>query len=127
MPFLFEKLKKTSGSPNASAKQAEHFFFQIDFDEYGTFLSVADEKLNACQLDCQQYSGSQREPLKNLAQIQEKSGFVIDREKGNDNIYLRKYDYLIWQLKLCNNVVDAEGNAIDSPQRSSVKSSNRRK
>jgi SNF2 family DNA or RNA helicase len=108
---LFERLKKTQ-TLQVNTKLTQNIFFQINFDDYGAHLNVVDEKYNLVEVDYRQYSGNTREVLRNVEYIKDKSAFAIDWEKDSDNIYLAEYDYLLWQLKLCDNVIDHKGKKI---------------
>ena len=90
----------------------EDLYFQLLFDDYGAYLEPVDQKLKPVTVDYRQYSGPVREVLRALESIQEKNSFVIDWEKTPDQVYLAEHDYLIWQLRLCPNVVDSTGAPI---------------
>ncbi|MES2731302.1 MAG: SNF2-related protein [Bacteroidota bacterium] len=108
---LFEQLKKKSAFQRKE-KNAEQVYFQLLFDDYGAYLESVDSKLKTISADYRQYSGAVREVLRSLESIQEKISFVIDWEKNPDQVYLPDHDYLMWQLRLCDNVVDQHGKPI---------------
>ena len=82
------------------------------FDDYGAYLEAVDARMKTISPDYRQYSGPVREVLRSLENIGEKNSFVIDWEKTPDQVYLADHDYLLWQLRLCPNVVDAGGKPV---------------
>jgi hypothetical protein len=108
---LFEQLKKKS-TFHRKERSADQVFFQLLFDEYGAYLEVVDARLKLIEVDYRQYSGSVREVLRSLESIGEKNSFIIDWEKTPDQVYLADHDYLLWQLRLCPNVVDEAGKPL---------------
>ncbi|GAB4400925.1 MAG: DEAD/DEAH box helicase [Microscillaceae bacterium] len=109
---LFDKLKKEAAFSPKTNRTTEAFFFLIDFDEHGAHLLVVDNEGEEIQPGYRQYSGSMREVLRNLEIILEKNAFSIGWEKNDQHVYLADYDYLFWQLKYCENVINAEGQKI---------------
>lgn len=108
---LFERLKqqRTFG---LEEKKGEEIFFLIHFDEYGAYLDVVNQDLNPIEYNYMQYTGHTREILRNLQQIEEHQAFNIDWEKNGESIYLSEHDYLFWQLKYCDNILDIHKNKL---------------
>jgi len=108
---LFEKLKRTQIT-GIQTQKVEEIFLMIDFDEYGAFIEVVNKALKAKEVDYRQYNGALREVLRNLEYIKDKTAFSIDWEKESEYIYLADNDYLFWQLRNCDNLINNEGKAI---------------
>ena len=104
---LFEQLKRkrvlTSRKPGVAS-----VLFCLNFDEVGAYLTVIDQSGSEVDPGYEQYNGATRDLLKSLETIREKNSFRIDWERPHNRIYLAEYEYLIWQLQHCDNVVDAE-------------------
>ena len=108
---VFKKLK----NQRFHKKEETHkpaLFFLIDFDDYGAYISVVDKDLNEIAYDYRQYLGYVRELLRNLEHIKDQKAFKIDWEKDSENIYLDEYDYLLWQLKYCQNILNKDKELI---------------
>jgi SNF2 family DNA or RNA helicase len=110
-PNLFDHFKRQSLT-KTQEKPVENLLFQVLFDEYGLYLETVNAKLKLVQVDHRQYSGPVREVLRALETIQEKNSFVIDWEKTPDHVYLADHDFLLWQLRLCTNVMDEAGSPV---------------
>lgn len=111
MPDLFEQFRRKK--PFFTAKKAAaEIFFQIDFDQAGAYLAVVDEHQQAIDASYDQYSGHIRDILKSLEAAREKNSFRIDWERPSDRIYLSEYEYLLWPLQQCDNVVNGKGEPI---------------
>ena len=108
---FFEQLKRSNKYKFKDSSQKK-FFFKIDFDDFGAFLEVIDEKKSTLQVDYRNYSGVYREILRTIELIQNRNDFVIDWEKDADNLYLTEHDYLLWQLRNCDNLVGADGKKL---------------
>ncbi|KEO74071.1 DEAD/DEAH box helicase [Anditalea andensis] len=105
---LFARFQKKTFTPT-KIKKAKEIFFMLLFDEYGAYIQVVDEKSNPIDAGFANYSGAVREVLRSIETIQVKNDFVIDWEKSSSNIYLADHDFLIRQLKDCNNIVSEDG------------------
>jgi superfamily II DNA or RNA helicase len=112
---LFEQFKRKS-TLTAKEPGPEAVFFQLLFDEYGAYLELVNEKLNPVEVDYRQFNGPVREVLRALESIRHKNSFVIDWGKDSGQVYLADYDFLMWQLGLCPNLVDDKGQPITFQQ-----------
>ncbi|WP_299456941.1 DEAD/DEAH box helicase [uncultured Microscilla sp.] len=108
---LFDKLKQQRTFSVVDKKMPEVFFL-IDFDEYGAYLAVVGKDLLSVDYDYTHYTGYTRDILRSLQQIEERQAFNIDWEKNGEFIYLFEHDYLFWQLKYCDNVIDIDRNKL---------------
>jgi len=108
---LFDQLKRKA-SLNLKEQAVEELYFQLLFDDYGAYLEPVDKKGKMVSVDFRQYSGPVREVLRALDSLQEKNSFVIDWEKTPDQVYLADYDFLLWQLRLCTNIIDEDRKPI---------------
>ncbi|MFK7932271.1 MAG: SNF2-related protein [Saprospiraceae bacterium] len=97
---------RRGNEPQTRSRTVEEFFFRIESDEFGAFITVVDEKNKPVEISYLNYSGAKRNVLRQLEQISEKNSFVIDWEKSSDNIYLAEYDYLMQPLSQCDNLID---------------------
>lgn len=100
---------KTSHKPNQKLIIP---FFQLDHDEFGSYIQVVDKKGKILQLDYRQYSGTVRDVLKILQDIEKKNSMVINWDNPAEHLYLSDNEFLIWHLKFCQNVVDKDFKAI---------------
>lgn len=96
----------------ASESRKGELFFRVAFDSVGAYLTVVDERGREIRADYANYSGPIRSVLRVLQQLEERQAFVIDWAKPSDRIYLGEHEFLLWQLKLCNNVVDENGTQL---------------
>ena len=108
---IFEHFKKSKVSKFGSTN-AEKIFFQLDFDEFGAFLAIVDEKLRPTKVDYINYEGAVRNVLRSLEKIKNANDFVIDWLKPKNRVYLGEHEYLLWQLRSCDNVVNSNGQPI---------------
>ncbi len=108
---LFEKLKRTQ-TLNIQTQKAQDIKLLIDFDEYGAFLEIVNTSLNSVEVDYRQYNGALREVLRNIAYIKDKNAFSIDWEREASYVYLADHDYLFWQLRNCDNLVNEKGKPL---------------
>lgn len=99
---------RRANEPQSRSRSVEEVFFRIELDEFGAFLTVVDEKNKPVEVSYLNYSGAQRNVLRQIEQISEKNSFVIDWEKSSDNIYLAEYDYLMESLSQCENVINTD-------------------
>ena len=104
---IFEHFRRQK-SPETKARTHPKIFFQIDFDDYGAFLSIVDGKGKEIEVNYLGYSGVIRNLLRSIEQIANKNSFVIDWEKPAERIYLAEHEYLVDLLKRAGNVVDKE-------------------
>ena len=110
-PSIFEHFKKTKIAgfrPN----KVERIYFQLGFDEFGSFLTVVDAGHRPIDVDYLNYGGAVRSVLRSLTKIKNANDFIIDWRKPTDRIYLGEHEYLLWQLRHCDNVVNSTGQAI---------------
>lgn len=87
-------------------------YFQINFDDWGAYLSVIDKNGAELSPDYVNYSGATRSVLRSLEQLLDRNDFVIDWEKPKIRIYLGEHEYLLWQLQACDNVFDSRQNPL---------------
>ena len=111
----FEQFKRKS-SFTAKEPGPEEVLFQLLFDDYGAYLEAVNGKGKPVAADFRQFSGPVREVLRALESIRHKNSFVIDWEKDPNRVYLADYDFLMWQLRLCSNLIDEKGRPITFQQ-----------
>lgn len=111
IPDVFEQLRRRKVALT-TRKVVTDIFFRIAFDDAGAYITVVDEKGKETDASYEYYSGHTRDLLKVLDTIQERSAFRIDWERPSDRIYLADYEYLLWQLQHCDNVVNASGELL---------------
>lgn len=102
---IFEALKRKKALIRRE-KTDQSLFFQLNFDEAGAYLRVIDEHQREISANYEYYSGHIREILRSLENIKDKNSFRIDWELPDDKVYLAENEYLIWQLRHCDNLVD---------------------
>jgi len=102
---IFEHFRRQKSSDN-KAKTHPKIYFQINFDDYGAYLSVVDGKGKKVEVSYLGYSGVTRNLLRSIEQISEKNSFVIDWEKPAERIYLAEHDHLVDLLKRSQNLVN---------------------
>ncbi len=105
MSNIFEHFKRKN-QLDFRTQKPKNIFFQLDFDEFGAFIFVTDSKGKEVSVNYLNYSGAVRSVLRSIENIREKSAFVIDWEKPSDKVYLAEHEFLLWQLKHCNNFLD---------------------
>ena len=110
--FSFDQFKRTVIQQKAPKAYSE-VFFQIRFDDFGASLSATDGKGKPVSTNYLNYGGAVRNVLRVLEQIEDKNSFVINWDRPSDKIYLAEHPYLMEALRHCNNVTDAEGNALE--------------
>ncbi|HLC16507.1 MAG TPA: DEAD/DEAH box helicase [Thermodesulfovibrionia bacterium] len=108
---IFQKLKRKTRLIQKETS-VRPVFFQLNFDEYGAYLRVVDGSNKDVSVGYEYYSGSARTVLKSLETIRDRGSFRIDWERANDSIYLGDNDFLIEQLKGCDNLVDSGLNPV---------------
>ncbi len=108
---IFEHFRRQKSS-DSKAKTHPKIYFQINFDDYGAYISIVDSKGKNIEVNYLGYSGVVRNLLKSIEQISEKNSFVIDWEKPAERIYLAEHDYLIDLLKRTQNLVDLQMEAL---------------
>lgn len=104
---LFEHFKRKT-TLSSKTKTHPKIFFQIDFDKHGAFISVVNSKGKEIEANYLSYSGTTRNILRSIEQIQEKNNFIIDWEKPAERVFFAENDFLIPLLQRANNVVDKE-------------------
>lgn len=107
MAEIFDFFKKQP-LKKEKAKTYKEVYFQIDFDEFGAFLEVTDEKGKPITTSYLNYAGATRNVLKTLESIIDKNSFVIDWEKPSEKIYLEEYPFLVEALRLCDNLINSK-------------------
>lgn len=103
---IFEKLKSNRKLIQKS-QTVETVFFQLNFDETGAYIAVIDAEQKEIKPGYEYFSGHTRDLLKSIEHIKEKNYFRINWDAPADKIYLAENEYLIWQLRNCENLVDA--------------------
>ncbi len=111
IPDVFEQLRRRKVALTIR-KVVSDIFFRIAFDEAGAYICVVDDKGRETDAGYEFYSGHTRDILKVLDTIRDKNSFRIDWERPEDRIYLEDYEYLLWQLQQCSNVVNANGEPL---------------
>ena len=122
MNNLFDNFKKSRQLTRTTSRQVPVFFL-LNFDSHGAYVEVTDEKGKAIEVSYQDYSGATRSVLRSLEQIKEQTDFNISWENPSALPYLHEYEYLIDQLKPCDNFLDYKKNPIafeEQPYRFSV-------
>ncbi len=105
---FFEKLKR--GKTIITKQQTvSSVFFCLNFDNHGAYVTIVDKEGKEIKPVYEYYSGHTRDILKSLQNILEKNSYQIDWEKPGDRIYLAEHEYLLWQLRQCDNFVDSAG------------------
>jgi len=112
MSFFDQFRRSDNNFSSYKTFSSENIFFQINFDEYGAFILVVDKKGKEVNADYRSYQKAIRNFLRALDYINERSSFVINWDKPSDKIYLNDHDFLVEQLRLCNNIVDEEMNTV---------------
>lgn len=108
--FLAELRKNPTYSPTRLTYIEP--FFCIDFNKNGAFVKTVDQKLQEIEVDYMNYNGEVFTVLRTLDHIRTRQQFVIRWEGAEDYIYLHEYDYLIYLLIRCRNLVDSKGNKL---------------
>lgn len=109
---LFQKLKRKTRIIQKEAP-VNPIYFQLNFDDYGAYLCVVDQNKKEVYAGYEYYSGSTRTVLKSLETLRDRVSFRIDWEMSNERIYIGDNDFLIEQLKGCDNFVDPDMQAIE--------------
>lgn len=108
---LFSKLKQQRLF-NVKETSVPDVFFLLNFDDHGAYINVVDADLKLVDCDYRHYTGYVRDMLRSISHIEERKAFNIDWEKDDEKIYLSEYDYLFWQLRYCDNILDAQKNKL---------------
>ncbi|MEL6942417.1 MAG: hypothetical protein AAFO82_07100, partial [Bacteroidota bacterium] len=114
---IFEHFKRQNAQVKTRLDRVEEIYFQIQFDDFGAYIQTVDAKGKAVEVSYLNYSGSVRQVLRVLEQIQDRNSFVIDWEKPQDQIYLAEHDYLLEPLRNCSNVIDWKKNLLQFSKR----------
>ena len=104
----FKKIKTTDFHPG----KVENIHFQLNFDDFGAFLLVVDARQRPVEVNYLNTGGATRHILRSLEKIKNTNNFLIDWQKSNDRVYLGDHEYLMWQLRRCENVIDTDQQAI---------------
>ncbi len=70
-------------------------FFQLQFDDFGAYLQVTDNKGKPVTASYLNYGGAVRNVLRVLEQIEEKNSFVINWDRPSDRVYRSEHPYLL--------------------------------
>lgn len=106
---VFKRLDKPL-SPGESTTVAT--LIQLRFDDSGAYLEVVDAKGQPCEMDYRGCHGAMRDLLKALRTIQERQDGVIDWESNPDHVYLHAHGHLLWLVRECGTLCDAEMNPL---------------
>lgn len=111
-PNVFDFFRKQNQSTRDQIVTVEKVFFKIDFDGFGAFLTVVDEKGKEVEVSYLHYGGVDRQILKLIDQIQERNSFLIDWEKPDDFLYLADQEHLMDLLKRTKSLVNSQRQPI---------------
>ncbi|MGK5094855.1 hypothetical protein WDW89_22950 [Deltaproteobacteria bacterium TL4] len=103
---ILEKLRNRNHSNSYSS--GTPIFFQIVFEQPYTYLKVVNIKGEEVSVDYRHYQNHTRTLIKRLEHLQQKSQFMIHWETASPDIDLSLHDFLIENLRHCDNVVDHE-------------------
>jgi len=103
---IFEHFRRQK-TFDSKARTHPKVYFQINFDDFGAYLLIVNDKGKPIEVNYLGYSGATRNLLRSIEQIQEKNSFVIDWEKPVEHIYLSEQEFLIDLLKRAGNVVNS--------------------
>jgi len=104
------KFKKQRNYQKTSAPA--RIFFQISFDEYGAYIDAVDQNGKSKELAYQDYSGPTRQILRIMDRARQQNAFQISWEKDSGRVYLHEHDFILWHLKHCSNIIDADQKPI---------------
>ncbi|ETR71983.1 MAG: hypothetical protein OMM_02076 [Candidatus Magnetoglobus multicellularis str. Araruama] len=102
---IFEVLKQKKRVIKKEQTEATELFFQLRFNSSGACIHVVDKNNHDVDASYEQYSGATREILKSIDNIQEKNSFRIDWKMPAQRINLAEHEFMIWQLRHCNNFI----------------------
>ncbi|MCP4347176.1 MAG: DEAD/DEAH box helicase [Desulfobacterales bacterium] len=108
---MFERLKRKKTFIK-KPDTAGSVFFQLNFDDNGAYITTVDENRKEIRPGYEYYSGHTRDMLKAIEYVKDKNSFRIDWELADDKIYIADNEFLIWQLRHCENFVDSDLNPI---------------
>ena len=113
---LFEQFRKNKQvgyvTDVARQKKVVDVSFWLQFDEKGAYIEITDKSAKPVTTDYRQYSGTLRNILKSVEQIQEKSAFAVDWENPENRIYLHEHPYLLDPLLHSGKLLDKKGNTL---------------
>jgi len=109
---IFEILKQKKRVIKKEQKVASDLFFQLRFNSSGACIHIVDANNNEIDASYEQYSGATREVLKSIDNIQENNSFRIDWKVPGRRINLADHEFMIWQLRHCNNFISSDQKPI---------------
>jgi superfamily II DNA or RNA helicase len=109
---IFEILKQKKRVIKKERTEARDLFFQLRFNSSGACIHIVDADNNEFDASYEQYSGATREVLKSIDNIQEKNSFRIDWKIPGHRISLADHEFMIWQLRHCNNFITEDRKPI---------------
>lgn len=113
MNDFLSQLKRPTYQLNTVRQTAtEEVFFLIGKDETGAYVATVNKNRKEIDVDYRSYNGEVFNVLRSLAAIREKNQLQMKWEGESERIYLYEYDYLIYQLLRCNNLLDDLGKPL---------------
>jgi len=109
---IFEILKQKKRVIKKEQTEAKELFFQLRFNNSGACIHIVDADNHEIDASYEQYSGATREVLKSIDNIQEKNSFRIDWKIPGRRINLADHEFMIWQLRHCNNFISEDRKPI---------------
>jgi SNF2 family DNA or RNA helicase len=109
---IFEVLKQKKRVIKKEQTEAHELFFQLRFMGSGACIHIVDADNNEIDASYEQYSGATREILKSIDNIQEKNSFRIDWKIPGRRINLADHEFMIWQLRHCDNFISEDRKPI---------------
>jgi len=95
-----------------NVKYIDKIYFQLQRDQFGTFISVVDNKHQEVETTYLNYSGATRNMLRVLEQLKISNSHIISWDKPADKIYLAEHPFLMEALRPCTNIRDATGQSL---------------
>jgi len=109
---IFEILKQKKRVIKKELIEAQDLFFQLRFNGSGACIHIVDADNYEIDASYEQYSGATREILKSIDNIQEKNSFRIDWKIPGRRINLADHEFMIWQLRHCDNFISEDRKPI---------------
>jgi len=85
---------------------------QLLFDESGAYLEIVDKKGRPSEMDHRACRGAMRDLLKAVNAARERQEAFVGWDENLEHIYLHTHGHLMWLLRNCNALVDADMRAI---------------
>ena len=95
-----------------NVKYIDKIYFQLQRDQFGTFISVVDNKHQEVETTYLNYSGATRNMLRVLEQLKISNSHIISWDKPADKIYLAEHPFLMEALRPCTNIRDTTGQSL---------------